>query len=77
MIKNWFIAKRAEIKVKMFFYTTISKVIEENEDILLMIKNIYESCKGLSGDDIRDEIVLKIAELVHEQAKEDNTSVDK
>ena len=75
---TYFKMKKSEWRVKAAFYGTIEKIIDEKADIVTMVKDLYKSCKGMSGDDIRDMILYKVAELVHTQATEErNAEEDK
>jgi hypothetical protein len=74
MIKDWFIAKKAEIKVKTVFYGSIAKILEDREDVVRMAQETYASFKGLTGDEIRDKILDRIAELAHAQAVKERES---
>ena len=75
---TYFKMKKAELKVKATFYEIIANAIDEKSDIVTMLKDLYKSCKGMSGDDIRDMILYKVAELVHTQATEErNAEEDK
>ena len=71
---TYFKMKKAEWRVKAMFYGTIAKIIDEKADIVTMAKSLYESCKGMSGDDIRDMVLYKLAELVHTQATEERNA---
>lgn len=71
---TYFKMKKAELKVKAAFYGIIAKAIDEKSDVVTMVKSLYESCKGMSGDDIRDMVLYKIAELVHTQATEERNA---
>lgn len=66
----YFKMKKSEWRVKAMFYGSIAKIIDENSDIITMVKSLYESCQGLTGDDLRDAILDRVAELVHAQATE-------
>lgn len=62
---NYFKMKKSELKVKKAFYDALSKIIEEKADILQMVSSTYEAFKGMSGEEIRDDILGKIAEIIH------------
>ena len=73
---TYFKMKKAELKVKAAFYETIAKIIDEKSDVVTMVKSLYESCQGLTGDDLRDAILDRVAELVHTQATEETNDED-
>lgn len=62
---DYFKMKKSELKVKKAFYDALAKAIEEKADILQMISSTYEAFKGMSGEEIRDDILGKIAEIIH------------
>lgn len=62
---TYFKMKKAELQVKKAFYDALSKMIEDKADILHMVSNTYEAFKDMSGEEIRDDILGKIAELIH------------
>ena len=64
------------LKVKAAFYGIIARVIDEKSDVVTMLKSLYESCQGLTGDDLRDAILDRVAELVHAQATEETNNED-
>ena len=75
---TYFKMKKAELKVKAAFYGIIAKAIDEKSDVVTMVKSLYESCQGMTGDDLRDAVLYKVAELVHAQATEERkTEEDK
>lgn len=62
---NYFKMKKSELKVKKAFYDALAKIIEEKADILQIVSSTYEAFKGMSGEEIRDDILGKIAEIIH------------
>ena len=62
---NYFKMKKSELKVKKAFYDALAKIIEEKADILQIVSSTYEAFKGMSGEEIREDILGKIAEIIH------------
>ena len=68
MIKAYIEMKKKEILVKSRLYEMILEIADEKEDLIRVIKDLYESLKGVSVDELRKEFVAKIAELAHAEA---------
>ena len=71
MIKHWIIKrrmKRNELMVKAAFYEVVASLIDSNKDYIGFIQRVYVACKDVPVDELRSELIGKIAELVHEEA---------
>ena len=68
MIKAYIEMKKKEILVKSRLYGMILEIAHEKEDLIRVIKDLYEALKGVSVDKLRKEFVAKIAELAHAEA---------
>ena len=69
MLINWYKAKRAELKVKAMFWGAIAGVIDNQKPIITMIQTLFAELKDVPAEDLRTELISKIAELVHEDNK--------
>lgn len=67
MIRQYFRMKKAEWQVKGMFYGTILSVVNEHEDAIETLKNLWESVKGKSGDELRTEFIMALAAIIHEE----------
>lgn len=68
---TYFKMKYAEWKVKAMFYSTIAGIIDNHKDIIELIQNIYDSLKDVPADELRSELISKVADFAHSQtAKE-------
>lgn len=75
---KWYTLKKKEIKLKLAFYSMIETVINEREDIIKTITNVYESLKDVTGQELQDKLITAIAEMAHDQAvKERDTKKHK
>lgn len=61
--------KRVERKVKLMFYETVINIINNQKDILDLLHRMYIALKDVPVNELRDEIVTKMAEIIHEQNK--------
>lgn len=69
MIKNWFIMKKKEITLKITLYTAIEKVIAEQKDITTLLSNLFMVLKDVPLNELKDEFILKLADIIHDQAE--------
>lgn len=59
------------IKMKLFYYNLkkeIFNAFEHGDEVINFITNLAVSCKDMTGDDLRKEVIHAIAELAHDQA---------
>lgn len=71
MIKAYIEMKKKEILVKSRLYGMILEIAEEKEDLIRVIKDLYESLKGVSADELRKEFISKLAEIIHNSAEKE------
>ena len=72
MIKTWLEMKRKEILVKNKLYGMILAFADEQENLIRVIKDLYESLKDVPVDELRKEFIGKLAEIIHSSnSKED------
>lgn len=67
MIKNYFIMKKNEWKLKGIVYGIIAVLIDNQKDILEMIRKLYIVLKDVPVDELQKEFVTKLAEIVHNE----------
>lgn len=70
MIKNWIIAKRAELTVKAMFYGTIASFVDNKSGRVQTILNLIDSVKGLTGEELRTEFISGLAGIIHDEAEQ-------
>lgn len=69
MLKNYILMKKNEWKIKNAIYNSILGFMENKQDIVNTVKNLFDSVKDMSGEEIRDKFIGKLAEIVHEESK--------
>ena len=74
MIKSYIEMKKKEILVKSKLYGMILEIADEKEDLIRVIKDLYESLKGVSADELRKEFIGKLAEIIHNQSEKERES---
>ena len=72
MLINWYKSKKAEFKVKAMFYGAIAGIIDNQKPIIEMAKNLFAELKDVPPEQLRSELVARVAELVHEDNKNTN-----
>lgn len=58
--------KKNELKVKSMLYGAAAALINERKDILDLIQKLYAAFKDVPAEELRSELVSKLAEMVHE-----------
>ena len=68
--------KKNEWKVKAIFYGTIIQIMDnqdEIQDMLDLVKRLYEELKDVPTEDLQKEFVSALAEIIHnENPKKDS-----
>ena len=73
-IKMWFVMKKKEIEFKWMFYTYGVKFMDEKEDFVKAVWNVYESCKETPILELRDKFIEELAVLAHEAGTKERES---
>lgn len=76
MLKNYILMKKNEWKIKNAIYNSILGFMENKQDIVNTAKKLFDSVKDMSGEDIRDKFIGKLAEIVHEESKRQRDNKD-
>lgn len=69
---NFIRMKRAEWKVKAIVYGTIATLLDNQKEIAELLQKMYVALKDVSADDLQKEFVSKLAEIIHEDNKNEN-----
>lgn len=75
-IKMWFLMKKREIEFKLMFYTYGVKLMDEKEDIVKSVWNIYEVMKETPVTELREKFIHELANLAHEQAQKEKNDLN-
>lgn len=70
-IKMWFLMKKREIEFKLMFYTYGVKFMDEKEDIVKSVWNLYDVMKETPVTELREKFIHELANLAHEQAQKE------
>lgn len=69
---NFIRMKRAEWKVKAMVYGTIATLLDNQKEIAELLQKMYTALKDVSADDLQKEFISKLAEIIHEDNKNEN-----
>lgn len=64
-LKNKRIAKHEMAKLMATTLPLVNKVMDDNSGIASTVLELVESCKGMTGDDLRKEFITKLASVIH------------
>lgn len=67
MIKNYFIIKKNEWKIKAMLYSTIAALIDNQKELLSMLQKMYIALKDVPTEEMQKEFVSKIAEIIYNE----------
>ena len=70
---TYFKMKKNEWKIRNAIYNSILGFIENKKDIVNTAKKLFDSVKGMSGDELRDEFIEKLAEIIYEDGKKNRS----
>ena len=66
---EYFRMKRNEWKVKNMFYGMIINFVDNQKEFIDFVQRLYVAVKDVPADELRKELISKMAELVHEDNK--------
>lgn len=74
MIYKWFKVKKMKLELKHKFYTIITAVLSEQDEIMEFFKNVYLVTKDVPLNELQDKLISAIAEYAHEEAVKESQS---
>ena len=69
---TYFKMKIKEHKIKLALYFSIEEIMNEKEDVIAFIKNLYLVLKDTPVNELRDVFMEKLAEIIHKEVQETN-----
>lgn len=69
MIKNYFIMKKAEWKIKSMIYGTVATIIENQKDISELLQKMYIALKDVPVEELKKDFIAQLAEIIHEESE--------
>ena len=70
MIRNYFKMKKSEWKIKAMLYGTIATLIDNQKDVIELLKKLYTALKDVPAEELQKEFISKLAEIIHEEGKD-------
>ena len=64
-----------EWKVKAMLYGTIAQIMDNQDeinDMINLVKKLYEELKDIPTEDLQKEFIGKLAEIIHNEQSVDN-----
>lgn len=75
---TYFKMKIKEHKIKLALYSSIEEIMNEKEDVITLIKNLYLVLKDTPVNELRDVFMEKLAEIIHKEVQgTNNERIDK
>lgn len=74
MIRNWLTMKKKEIALKLCLYTAVQKMVEERKSTAALLSNLYAALKDVPLDQLKEELLKKLAEMIHEQSEAEHNA---
>ena len=68
---TYFRMKRNEWKVKAMFYGIIASIIDNQKPLITMAQTLFAELKDVPAEELRSEFISKVAELIHDENKEE------
>ena len=68
---TYFKMKKNEWKVKAFLYGAVAAVLDNQKDVLALLQKMYIALKDVPADELQKEFVTKLAEIIHNENKDD------
>ncbi len=66
MIKKMFSTKIMEIELKYKLYSFINQFLNNQNEYINFYKKIYETLKDVPQDKLYEQLIISVAEIVHE-----------
>ncbi len=66
MIKKMFSTKVMEIELKYKLYSFINQFLNNQNEYINFYKKIYEALKDVPQDELYKQLIISVAEIVHE-----------
>lgn len=64
-MSNYIRMKRNEWKVRAALYGAVAAVIDNQKEMLALVQKLYTALKDVPAEELREELVSRLAEMVH------------
>lgn len=63
--------KKNEWKVKAFLYGTVAALLDNQKDVLELLRKMYIALKDVPADELQKEFITKLTEVIHDEKRDD------
>lgn len=67
MFKEYIKMKKNELRIKNTIYDMIVSVMDEQNDIVHLVKKLYITLKDFPADELRNEFITNLAHIIHDE----------
>lgn len=64
-MSNYIRMKRNEWKVRAALYGAVAAVIDNQKEMLALVQKLYTALKDVPAEELREELVSRLAEMAH------------
>lgn len=68
MLKEYFLMKKKEIRVKSMLYSKLLSFSDEQKDFWDLLYNMYNELKKVPAEELKDELIMKAAQMLNRHA---------
>lgn len=67
MFKEYIKMKKNELRIKNTIYDMIVSVMDEQSDIVRLVKKLYIALKDVPVDELRSEFITNLVHIIHDE----------
>lgn len=67
MLKEYIKMKKNELRIKNAIYDMIVSVMDEQSDIVELVKKLYITLKDVPADELKSEFIVNLARIIHDE----------
>jgi len=67
MLKEYIKMKKNELRIKSAIYDMIVSVMDEQSDIVELVKKLYITLKDVPADELKSEFIVNLARIIHDE----------
>lgn len=66
-IKEYIKMKKNELRIKNIIYDIIVSIMDEQSDIVELVKKLYITLKDVPADELKSEFIANLARIIHDE----------
>lgn len=67
MLKEYIKMKKNELRIKNAIYDMIVSVMDEQSDIVELVKKLYITLKDVPADELKSEFIVNLTRIIHDE----------